>query len=84
MGARLMFVICCFLAVLVAACDDQAPGPYLKFAGGGFMFNYRYSRMTYGFVARQLKPLPEGSVLEATFDLPQTEAVIQTKSPSTW
>jgi hypothetical protein len=29
--------------------------------------------MSYGFVARQLKPLPEGSILEASFDLPDTE-----------
>ncbi len=29
--------------------------------------------MTYGLVARQLRPLPEGSVLEASFDLPMTE-----------
>jgi hypothetical protein len=29
--------------------------------------------MTHGFVAMQLRPLPEASVLEASFDLPNTE-----------
>ena len=60
-------------ASLLAACEDNSKTPYLEFAGGGFIFNYRYSKMTYGFVARQLRPMPEGSVLEASFDLPMTE-----------
>jgi hypothetical protein len=46
------------------------------------MFNYRYSKMTYGFVARQLKPLPEGSVLEASFDLPDTERKLVIAKPA--
>ena len=29
--------------------------------------------MTYGFVARQLRPLPDGSILEASFELPGTD-----------
>ena len=73
MKGRLAFVICCCLGLALSACEEQAPQPYLKIVGGGFMFNYRYSNMTYGFVARQLRPLPEGSVLEASFDLPRTE-----------
>ena len=73
MMGRLAFVICCCLGLLLSACEEQAPQPFLKIVGGGFIFNYRYSKMTYGFVARQLRPLPEGSVLEASFDLPQTE-----------
>ncbi len=73
MLGRLAFVICCCLGLLLSACEEQAPQPFLKIVGGGFIFNYRYSKMTYGFVARQLRPLPEGSVLEASFDLPQTE-----------
>jgi hypothetical protein len=73
MMGRLVFVICCCLGLLLSACEEQAPQPFLKIVGGGFIFNYRYSNMTYGFVARQLRPLPEGSVLEASFDLPRTE-----------
>ena len=73
MKGRFIFAMCCCLGLVLSACEEQAPQPYLKIVGGGFMFNYRYSKMTYGFVARQLKPLPAGSVLEASFDLPYTE-----------
>jgi hypothetical protein len=73
MKGRLAFVICCCLGLFLSACKDEAPTPFLKIVGGGFIFNYRYSKMTYGFVARQLRPMPEGSVLEASFDLPATE-----------
>ncbi len=70
---KLVFVICCCLGLVLSACKEEAPTPFLKIVGGSFLFNYRYSKMSYGFVARQLKPLPEGSVLEASFDLPDTE-----------
>jgi hypothetical protein len=70
---RLAYVICCGLGIVLPACKEEAPTPYLKIVGGSFIFNYRYSKMSYGFVARQLKPLPEGSILEASFDLPDTE-----------
>ena len=72
---RLVFVICCCLGLglVLSACKDEAPTPFLKIVGGSFVFNYRYSKMSYGFVARQLKPLPEGSILEASLDLPDTE-----------
>ena len=73
MKGRLAFVICCCLGLVLSACEEQAPQPFLKIVGGGFIFNYRYSKMTYGFVARQLRPMPEGSLLEASFDLPMTE-----------
>lgn len=70
---RLAFVICCCLGLVLSACKEDAPTPFLKIVGGSFVFNYRYSKMSYGFVARQLKPLPEGSILEASFDLPDTD-----------
>jgi hypothetical protein len=73
MRVRFAFVIACCLGFVLSACDDQSSTPFLKIAGGGFMFNYRYSKASYGFVARQLKPLPEGSVLEASFDLPDSD-----------
>jgi hypothetical protein len=38
--------------------------------GGGFIFNYRTADHYYGFVIRQKKPLPEGSKLEARFEVP--------------
>jgi hypothetical protein len=70
---RLVFAICCCLGLVLSACKEEAPTPFVKIVGGSFLFNYRYSKMSYGFVVRQLKPLPEGSVLEASFDLPDTD-----------
>ncbi len=55
---------------LAACSEDVGPKDYLKIAGGGFVFNYRYSQAYYVFVAQQKLPLPEGSVLEASFDVP--------------
>ena len=72
MKGRFAFFIACCLGLALSACDDQSSTPFLKIVGGGFMFNYRYSKASYGFVARQLKPLPEGSTLEASFDLPDS------------
>lgn len=57
------------LLPLLAACRDDS-GPYLEFAGGGFIFNYRIADDYYGFVAQVKKPLPDGGRLEAVFDLP--------------
>ena len=55
---------------LLAACKDDS-SPYLEFAGGGFVFNYRTADDYYGFVARLKKPLPEGGKVEAQFEVPQ-------------
>lgn len=79
---RLIFAICCCLGLGLSACKEEAPAPFLKIVGGSFAFNYRYSKMYYGFVARQLKPLPEGSVLEASFDLPGTDRKFVVTKPA--
>ncbi len=71
------------LGMLLASCGEQPSKPYLKIVGGGFIFNYRYATMNYGFVAKQLKPLPEGSILEASFDLPDSETNYLVKKPAT-
>lgn len=57
---------------MLAACDsgDSDDSPYLEFAGGGFVFNYRLATADYGFVARVLRTLPEGGVVEAEFEDP--------------
>lgn len=58
-------------ALLLGACDDNDAGkPYLSFAGGGFVFNYRVGEIYYGFVAKIERRLPEGSVVEARFENP--------------
>lgn len=48
--------------------DDM---PYLKIAGGGFVFNYRVAEVFYGFTARVTRPLATGSIIEAVFEDPQ-------------
>ena len=58
------------LAVLFAAGwltrDDPARKPYLQIVGGGFIFNYRVADVFYGFTAVVQRPLPTGSIVEAT------------------
>jgi hypothetical protein len=75
-------VLTVVLATLVSGCEQQSDKPYLKIQGGGFVFNYRYSAMSYGFVAKPLRPLPEGSVLEASFDIPGSTERYTSKMPA--
>ncbi len=57
--------------VLLSGCgDDSAPVDYMKIAGGGLTFNYRYSQATMVIVGRLVSPLPEGGLVEAEFDIP--------------
>lgn len=60
------------LGVTIIACDggDSKDKPYLAFAGGGFIFNYRLATADYGFVARVVQDIPPGSIIEAQFENP--------------
>ncbi|MFZ5675768.1 MAG: hypothetical protein ACOZAM_22650 [Pseudomonadota bacterium] len=57
-------------ALLLTACGEDPNAPYLSFAGGGFVFNYRNAEAFYGFVAKPLRTLPEGGTIEAQFEVP--------------
>ena len=71
------------LSLTLAACsEDVGPKDYVKIAGGGFVFNYRYSQAYYVFVAQQVLPLPEGSILEASFDVPGSTVRFLTELPA--
>lgn len=62
-------------ALILTACgEDSGPKDYLKIAGGGITFNYRYSQAGMVVIAQQKYPLPEGSTVEAQFDLPGQHA----------
>ena len=50
--------------------EDPEDKPYLKILGAGFVFNYRVADVYYGFTARVVRPLPVGSVIEASFEDP--------------
>jgi hypothetical protein len=70
-------------ALVLSACgDDYGPKDYLKIAGGGITFNYRYSQAGMVVIAQQKYPLPEGSVIEAQFDQPGQEARQTTSLPA--
>lgn len=56
------------LSVLRA--PEDASQPYVEFAGGGFVFNYNVAVAYYGFVARVVRPVPPGTILEAEFEDP--------------
>lgn len=56
----------------VAGCKEDQNAPYLEFAGGGFIFNYRTAEAFYGFVAKPVRSLPEGAVIEAQFEVPNS------------
>lgn len=58
-------------ALLLAGCGGQnGQIDYMKIAGGGLTFNYRYSEARAVIVGQQVTPLPEGASVEALFDIP--------------
>jgi len=69
-------------ALALAGCNESDTRPYLKFAGGGFMFNYRVGRAFYGFVAKPLKTMPDGAVLEARFEVPGSDQPYVQRRPA--
>ena len=71
-----------FLALILAGCGESGPIQYLKFAGGGIQFNYRYSQASMVVVAQQTYPLPEGSRVEALFEVPGTNTKQSVSSPA--
>ena len=67
---------------LAAACSEPDPAsPYLEFAGGGFVFNYRLATADYGFVARPRRRLPAEGQLEAVFENPAGGAPLVVREP---
>jgi len=61
-------LLCLFLdACSPHGSDDE---PYVEFAGGGFVFNYRIAVVDYGFVVTVKRKLMPGTLLEATFEDP--------------
>lgn len=71
---RLLAAACALLAPLFAVGwltrEDPAEKPWLQVLGGGFIFNYRVADVYYGFTAAVTRPLPTGSIVEASFEDP--------------
>lgn len=60
-------IVLCVAAIMCACSSDDSNKPYLEFAGGGFIFNYRLATTNYGFVARRVRKIPRGTIIEAEF-----------------
>ena len=58
------------LALLFSLAACTGSGDYLAVAGGGFIYNYRIAQATYGIALKPMRDLPEGGVIEATFENP--------------
>ncbi len=83
--SRILAATATVLALLLAAGwltrEDPASKPYLKILGSGFIFNYRVADVYYGFTVLVQRPLPTGSIIEATFEDPAggTGHVVRTR-----
>ncbi|MFO1032710.1 MAG: hypothetical protein U1E15_00905 [Hyphomicrobiales bacterium] len=58
------------LAALLTGCGESGPKDYVSIAGGGLVFNYRYSQATMLIIAKQVSPMPADGTLVAEFTLP--------------
>lgn len=68
---RFLLALVLALAVPLAGCEEDDPAqPYIEFAGGGFIFNYNSASAYYGFVAKVVRRVPPGTILEAVFEDP--------------
>lgn len=72
---KIKFVLL-ILATMLSACGS---GDYVRIAGGGISFNYRYSQASMVLIAEQRRPLPQGATVQALFDVPdsQNRAIVQ-------
>ena len=70
---------CLGLVVMLAlpGCGGSEAPPFIEFAGGGFVFNYRTANHFYGLVVKQIKPLPAGSKLRVSFEIPGGRQEVQ-------
>jgi hypothetical protein len=66
-AATLMFVV--VLSALAGTCANQS-GPYLKIAGGGFIFNYRLANAMLGILVVANRDLPENGAIEVSLTNP--------------
>lgn len=68
LSATLVFAVLVGIGWLTR--EDPADKPYLAIAGSGFLFNYRIAEASYGFTAMVVRPLPTGTIIEASFEDP--------------
>jgi hypothetical protein len=73
MKIRFMLLV---LSITLGGCGS---GDYVRIAGGGISFNYRYSQAYMVVIAEQRRPMPEGAMVQALFDVPGStnRAIVQ-------
>lgn len=59
-----------FGLLCLGACRDAGEGDYVNVSGKIFVFNYRIAEATYLLTLAKLRPLPDGSMLQTTFENP--------------
>lgn len=69
-------------ALLLAACSESK-GRFVDVERGGFLFDYQLAEVKAGFIAKTLKPLPDGGTLEASFEDPTGGAAFVVRQPAT-
>lgn len=69
-GVRLLVLWAAIAAAVPGCTNGDADKPYLEFAGGGFIYNYRLATADYGFVVRRVRKIPAGTIIEAEFENP--------------
>ena len=58
------------LLFLMVGCRDTPEGAYVEITGKIFIFNYRVATATYVVTLGRLRPVPDGAVVQTTFDNP--------------
>jgi hypothetical protein len=80
---RTCMLLSALAGFLLVACDN-ADKPYLEFIGGGFIFNYRLAEADYGFVAKPVRRIPDGTIIEAVFENPQGGSPFVVRDTAKW
>jgi hypothetical protein len=76
---QILSLIC---ILTLTACGDDPSKPYLKIVGGGFTNFVVQNIVTYSVAVKRIKALPAGSIIEATFDLPDSDRKYVTTEPA--
>lgn len=75
-------IVAVISALLLTACSESK-GRFVEVERGGFLFDYQLAEVKAGFIAKTLKPLPDGGMLEASFEDPTGGAAYIVRQPAT-
>ncbi|MEP7454244.1 hypothetical protein [Phyllobacterium sp. SB3] len=67
---RVVALVSTMVLLSLGACRDPGQGDYLNVSGKIFVFNYRIAQATYLLTLSKVRPLPDDSMLETTFENP--------------